>query len=71
MGSHVESHSLDRKILEEPNFYLQRSKKLMNGNLVCFLWPTENDSTNHNNHNNVPNATQYSLFFGKRRESIG
>ena len=52
-------------------FYWQRSKKLMNGNLVCFLWPTENDSTNHNNHNNVPNATQYSLFFGKRRESIG
>ncbi|CAG8640251.1 1615_t:CDS:10 [Funneliformis mosseae] len=43
--------------------YWQRSKKLMNGNLVCLLWPTENTAL-VNNKNNIPNATQYSLFFG-------
>ncbi|CAG8550528.1 6058_t:CDS:10 [Dentiscutata erythropus] len=36
--------------------YWSKSRKLMNGSLVCLLWPSKNDSSD--------NDPQFSLFFG-------
>ncbi|CAG8821963.1 9144_t:CDS:1, partial [Racocetra fulgida] len=39
--------------------YWNKSRKLMNGSLICLLWPSDNNSSD-----NADNGPQFSLYFG-------
>ncbi|RHZ77953.1 hypothetical protein Glove_168g248 [Diversispora epigaea] len=57
------STKMSTQTLEDRKNYWRKTKKLINGNLVCLLWPNE-DINDYVGNSNSTIASKYSIYFG-------